>query len=135
MYYKINGVLGYDQRKAGKHFFPGTGKFMDWHKLKKLPKIDSVGKDLFSSQSFSKMYKEDIKNKLWKETPYLDFWHFQIENCFNDDFRNDSYGTVNIGMEIVEDAEPWQKEIQKVWNNTFKELADKNDIVDVWISW
>lgn len=131
----INKKLGFNQRNAGKHFFPETGDFNDWCNSKNYPEKDPENKFRSSSSLWWAEFQQDIKNGIWKDTPYLDFWHFQIENCVNDDFRNDSYGFVDISLECVEEAEEWQKEIQKVWYETFKNYADEDGIIDIRISW
>jgi len=131
----IDKKLGYSQRKCGKHFFPNTGDFYDWHKMKKYPNHDSEGKYLNSSQIWFAEYQKEISEGKWKDTPYMDFWHWQLKNCVNEDFKNDSYGYVSINPECAKNAKSWQKEIQQVWYETFKDIADENGHINIWISW
>lgn len=129
---EIDRVLGYDQRECGKHFHPNSGGMLEWH--------ESKGHDISSGNKeynikIGEMYKEAIKSGAWEETPYMDFWHWQVDQCVNDNFHNDSYGWVNISIECAEDAEDWQKEIQKVWYETFKDITDEYGRIDIWICW
>jgi len=130
----INKVLGYDQRKAGKHFYPDTGDFTDWHKMKKYPVNDEENKHFLSSQIWYKEYRNDIENGIWKDTPYMDFWHWQVDKGVNEGFSNDSYGYVRINPEIAKNEKEWIKEIQQVWYDTFKEIS-VDGRVKIWISW
>ena len=78
-----------------------------------------------------------MKEGKWDETPYMDFWHWQMDNCVGDDFRNDTYSSVYVGMDpsYLENAEDWQKEIQQVWNDEFKHLANEYGWIKIWVSW
>jgi len=132
----IDNKLGYNARKAGKHFHPETGDYNDWHKEKGLRDYDIEGNHKGSSKILFSQYKKDVEDGKWLETPYMDFWHWQLANCVSDNFRNDNVASVYIGEDysyII--AEPWQKEIQKVWHDTFKHLADEDDTIDIWVSW
>lgn len=131
----INKKLGYDQRDAGKHFFPEAITFDEWCDLKKYPKKDPEGKYRSSSQIWYEEFNKDILEGKYKQVPYLDFWHFQLKNCVNEGFINDSYGYLNISMDYLNNAEDWQKEIQSVWNKTFKDYADKNGNINIKISY
>lgn len=132
---EIDRILGYSQRGCGKHFHPNTGEFEDWHKSKGYGRVDPEGKNIGDSQFWYAAYQQDIADGKFIETPYLDFWHWQLENCMNDGFHNDSCGYVIISMECAEEAEDWQKEIQQVWHDTFIDIADEDGCVEVWISW
>ena len=117
MKHEIDRVLGYNQRGCGKHFHPTTGNFDDWCISKGYGDIDPDGIDRNSSRTWYGEYQEDIANSKWDDTPYLDFWHWQLKNCVNESFSNDSYGWVNISPRCAEDAEDWQKVIQQVFQD------------------
>ena len=130
----IDKILGYDQRDCGKHFFPDTVDFNEWHKIAKLPHKDSEGKEKSSSQIFYKMFRDDIKSGKFKNTPYCDFWHWMIDNCVGEDFCNDSQQRLYLGDVVTFTAE-WQRVIYKVWQNTYKEYCDENGFVEVYVCW
>ena len=132
---EIDKVLGYDQRECGKHFYPETGKFDDWCNSKGYGEEDSEGLHRGSSQIWFKEYQQDILEEKWLDTPYMDFWHWQMDNCIGDDFSNDSYSTINIHPNIAKNAEDWQKEIQQVWYDTFKDIANEDGEVPIWVCW
>jgi hypothetical protein len=131
----INKKLGFNQRGCGKFFHPETIDFGEWCDSKGYGEIDSEGRKRGVSQLWFAEWKQDVSNGLYKDVPYLDFWHWQLDNAVNRDFRNDSFGYVNISLELTKDAEDWQKYIQKVWYETFKEIADEDGYIDIWISW
>lgn len=131
----INEIIDHDQRDLGKYFYPETGDFNDWCDSKNYGDYDPDGKYRNSSTIWFSEYKNDIVNKKWNETPYLDFWHWQIDNCVHENFRNDSFSKVSISMDLAKDAENWQKDIQKIWYETFKHLADEHGDIDIWVSW
>jgi len=132
---EIDRILGYGQRGCGKHFHPNTGDFDDWHKSKGYGRVDPEGKHIGDSQIWYAEYQKNVDDNIFKETPYMDFWHWQLDNCMNNGFCNDSYGYVNISMWCADEAEDWQKEIQQVWHDTFKDIADEEGIVEIQISW
>lgn len=67
------------------------------------------------------------------KTPYLDFWHWQLDNCF-DRLSNDTYCHLYIGLDF-DTITVWQMEIQKTWNWLFRDIADEGGHVWVWVSW
>lgn len=129
----VNKELGYDQRNCGKIFYPDTMTFDDWHKSKRYPTKDPQGKHKNSSQLWFAEYKQNIRDCKIKEDIYCDFWHFQLDNCVPDNFSNDSYSRVYIGMKLNFEHE-WQKIIQQKWCDLFSELA-KDGWVDIHVSW
>jgi len=139
----IDKILGYKQRDAGRHFFPGTGDFNDWHDKKGYPQIDSDGKDRGSSQIWFKEYEKDCADDKFKKRPYMDFWHWQMKHCVDDEgrFRNDTYNWVSVSMDCCdEETEDWQREIMQVWHDTFKHLAEDDDdgnegVINIWVCW
>jgi hypothetical protein len=66
--------------------------------------------------------------------PYLDFWHWQCDNCFFRPVFNDTYNKLYIGLE-KQNITFWQLDIQKIWNELFKHLADESGYINIWISW
>lgn len=132
----VEAKLGFDIRDCGKHFYPETGNFTDWHKKKRLPKKDPDGKAPNCSQIWFSEYQDDIRAKRWLDTPYLDFWHFQLDNCFLDPdlIRNGTSVHLYVGKPFGDWME-WQIEIQNAWNELFGSLADENGYVEVWLSW
>jgi len=133
---EVSNSLGYVIRACGKHFFPQTISFKEWHKSKKYPKKDSEGKNMGSSKIWYKEYQEEIRKGLFKEVPYLDFWHWQIDNCFLENVYNDSYNSLYVGLEedTVGKMTFWQKEIQEKYYELFYHLS-KDGWIDVRISW
>lgn len=134
---EVDNLLGFSQRGCGKVFYPDTGTFDDWHKEKGLPKIDPEGKEKSSSQLWYAEYMKEVKEGKWNETPYLDFWHWQLDNTLPESFRNDSYSQVYVGLDsyIMKDAPDWVVAIQTAWHVLYKDVADKHGDVDVWVSW
>ena len=134
---EVDKKIGFDQRDAGKHFHPDTGKFEDWHKEKGYPDIDPEGKIVSHSQIWFTEYNKDCKDGKWKDTPYLDFWHFQLEKLFINEVSNDSMNGLYVGLDEAEwqcDFEPWQLEIQKVYHELFYDISD-HGWIDVNLSW
>lgn len=132
---EITKILGYNPRNCGKHFYPETGSFDEWCDSKKYGKKDPEGKHRNSSQIWYSEYKKDIQEEKWKDVPYMDFWHWQLDHCVGHDFGNDRYSTINIHPDCAKDAQNWQKEIQQVWWETFKDIADKNGVINIWVCW
>lgn len=130
----IDSILGYDQRDCGKRFFPDTLDFNEWHRGNKLLTKDKEGKDKGSSQIFYKIYLEDIVKGKVKETPYCDFWHWMVDNCFGGEFRNDSVQRLYLGN-VVTFTEEWQKVVYKVWQDTYKDLCDEDGYLEVNVCW
>jgi len=134
---EVNEKLGIDQREAGKYFHPDTGNFKEWHKEKGYPDIDPDGKIPDHSQIWFKEYGKDCQNGKWKDTPYLDFWHFQIDNLFMYDVSNDSMNSLYVGIDDPDwdcKFEPWQLEIQKVYHELFYDLS-VGGWIEVHLSW
>jgi hypothetical protein len=131
----VNAQLGYDQRACGKHFYPNTGDFNDWHKSKKYGKTDPSGLDQGSSQIWFKEFKTDVEQGDWLETPYLDFWHWQLDNCFMGEVSNDSNAMLSIHPNKAYKSEHWQLEIQNTWYEMFKHIADSDGDINVFVSW
>lgn len=130
----VDKELGYNQRNCGKIFYPETTTFDEWHKAKKYPQKDPQRNHKNSSQLWFAEYKQEILEGKIKEDVYCDFWHFQLDNCVPDDFRNDSYSRVYVGMGLNFEYE-WQRVIQQKWNELFKDLADDSGWVDIEVSW
>lgn len=65
--------------------------------------------------------------------PYMDFWHWQVDHGFFDKLQNDSICQLYIGVDEFEES--WQLEIQKIWYELFKDVADEYDIIWVWVCW
>lgn len=132
----VASQLGFDIRDCGKHFYPETGKFADWHKKKRYPKKDPDGKAPNCSQIWFKEYMDEVQNGTWLDTPYLDFWHFQLDNCIDDveNFKNDSINRLYVGKPFKH-WQPWQCTIQEKWNELFGSSADDDGYIDVWFSW
>lgn len=133
----VDKKIGYDQRSAGKHFFPDTGNFTDWHKLKGYGQKDSEGKHPSSSQIWFSEYQKEISEGVWKDTPYLDFWHWQMDNCFSSELSNDSYNTFYVGDDInhfSDKPKEWQLEIQRVYKDLFFDIS-KDGYIEVSVSW
>lgn len=140
----VNKVLGYDQRQAGKHYFPHLfpeiSDFDSWCNSKGYGEKDPSGKGRGSSQIWFAEYNKDMASGEWKtpeKAPDMDFWTLQYEKCVGEDFQNDSYSTVDIGLECygMREAEQWQKDIQKVWYKEFKHIAVNDGLVYIWVSW
>lgn len=129
---KIDDILGYDQRDAGKHFYPDSGSMIEYHKMKG---HDVNSNDPEYNAKIHTMYTDAVSSGEWKEKPYMDFWHWQLDHCMNHGFSNDSYSSFTISMDCAKDAEDWQKEIQQVWHDTFKHLADEDGTIQIWVSW
>lgn len=51
-----------------------------------------------------------------------------------DDFSNDSYSRVYVGMNLNFEYE-WQRVIQQKWNELFKDIADDSGWVNIEVSW
>lgn len=137
MTHEIDRILGYEQRHCGKHFHPETGEFRDWCDTKGYGDHDSEGKFWNSSQIWFAEYQKDIADDKWDDTPYMDFWHWQLKNCVDESFRNDSYSKFSISMDYCcdDETQPWQREIMQVWHDTFKHLADEDGSINIWVSW
>ena len=73
-----------------------------------------------------------VKNHC-ENTPYLDFWHFQIDLFRN--FSNDSYQTLNLKYQLEACEEDWQKEIAQLWLDEFGEYMNEEGEVFLWVSW
>lgn len=131
----VEDKLGFPFRGCGKHFYPDSGDFDDWIKHKGYPEFDSEGKPADSSQIWFKEYMDDSRNGKWLDTPYLDFWHFQLGYMFEGEVRNDSHQRLFVGYADQNVEETWIWDIQKVWKDLFGHLADENGYVDVWLSW
>lgn len=134
---EIDEILGYNQRYAGKHFFPESGGFDDWWVAQGSPEKDANGDEKGSSRLFYSQFRNDVDTGKFFETPYMDFWHWQIDNTVGDHFANDTYSTVYVGLSdyMKSKAKPWQWEIQKVWHDTYKDIADDGGTVSIWVSW
>ncbi len=128
---KVDDELGFNSRHCGKHFYPDSGTFDEWCDSKGYGKVDSEGKNRSSSNIWFKEYEEDAE---WKQVPYMDFWHWQLESCFLNDVRNDNYNKLYVGLDEFRGAD-WQLKIQKTWNKLFKNIANEEGYIDVWISW
>ncbi len=71
---------------------------------------------------------------------YMDFYHWQLDHTLSHDFCNDSYSTIYVGMDLdvyieADKIEPWHVEIQQVWNDLYKDIADEGGHVNIWVSW
>jgi len=133
---EVEKSLGFDIRDCGKHFYPDTTSFDQWHKDKGYPETDSEGKHMNSSQIWFAEFKRDIAKGKIKKVPYLDFWHWQMDHCFGTEVRNDTYNTLYVGMDedYIGEMEPWQSGIQQKFHDLFYHLSDEGWI-NVYISW
>ena len=131
----INQILGYDQRECGKQFYPETGTFDDWHKANNLKVKDGDGNHKNSSQIYFCWYQSDIASGKWKDTPYCDFWHWMLDNCFDANFRNDTEQHLYLGNLRITFHHKWQKEIYKVWQSVYGHLCDEHGYIEVHVSW
>ena len=133
----VDKELGFDQRDAGKHFYPDTYSFDKWHNVKGYPETDSDGKHKRSSQIWFAEYQAEIASGKIKDTPYCDFWHWQMDACFGSEISNDSMNSLYVGDdedEIYQVANDWQMKIQKVYKKLFYDISD-DGWIDVEISW
>ena len=65
----------------------------------------------------------------------MDFWHWQMDNCFGDEVRNDSFNSLYVGLDEIEMLEEdWQLVIQKVYHELFFDISD-NGWIDVRMCW
>lgn len=134
----VQEKLGYDPYGSlGKRIYPDSGEFDDWHKSKGYPETDASGKHKRSSTIFLDEYTKDIKDGKWFDTPYLNFWHWQIERCLPDNFCNDSFSEIYVGIDgyLFNEATKWQMDIQKVWNELFSDIANDYGYVKIKVSW
>lgn len=120
----INEKLGYDQRNVGKYLFPNGAEFEEWYEIR--------GEERYKDKSLAKQMYDSSS---YERTPYLDFWHWQLKNCCSDSFRNDSYTKFCISKELAEDEPKWIQDIQNMWYNTFKDIADEDGVIYIWVSW
>ena len=120
----VNEKLGYDQRNVGKYLFPNGADFEAWYAIR--------GKEQYGDKNFA---KERYDSSEYERTPYLDFWHWQLDNCCSDSFANDSYSSFSINPELAEDEQEWIKNIQNMWYETFKDIADEDGNIDIWVCW
>lgn len=138
----VDKELGIDQRNCGKLFFPETKSFDEWYESKNYSPLDEEGKKSGSSQIWFAEFKEAIASGEIGDTPYCDYWHFQLDWCFMPEISNGCYVQLYVGadfhwahQESVLDIKPWQWEVQKVWNKLFGDLADEEGYVDVHVWW
>ncbi len=127
------GVDITDSEKVGKKFFPKSVTLREWHKQKKYPKKDSDGKDVGSSKIWWNEFQEEIKNGL-EATPYLRFWHFQLDFCLSKNEVVNGCNTLLYVGPLDEKAEPWQKKIQSIFGEVCKDIS-KDNYVRVYINW
>lgn len=121
----INQKLGYTQREVGKFLYPDGTDFETWYELcgeKNYGKNKKIAQEVYNMAYFDKI-------------PYLDFWHWQIENCCDESFSNDSYSKFCISPELAESEPEWIQNIQNVWYETFKDIADEDGYIDIWVCW
>lgn len=81
-----------------------------------------------AAETASKIIKDHMEN-----TPYWDFWHFQLK--LFDNFLNDSYQIFPLGYQMDACKEDWQREIAQMWLNEFGEFQDPDGNIRVWVSW
>lgn len=133
----VDKKLGFKQRSAHEFFDKEGVSFSQWHKNKGYPDIDPEGKEKHSSTLWFKDYQLDIDTGTVKENVFMDFWHYQMNNCFLREIRNDSFNTLNISLEEfpIKDKNDWRYKIQKVYNELFSSIADEEGYVEIWLSW
>lgn len=75
------------------------------------------------------------KDKGYGDIPYLDYWHWLMERCFQE-VSNGSDNYFNV-KEIIDDAETpeWVREITQKIYDEFKDSLDKNGGLEVHIEW
>jgi hypothetical protein len=66
-------------------------------------------------------------------TPYQDFWHFQLELFHT--FSNDSYQNFCLGYQMEACKEDWQREIAQLWLDEYSEFMDEDGCIEVWVCW
>lgn len=131
----VDTELGFEQAAAGKHFYPDSIDFDEWHKKKGYPKKDIEGKYLYSSSVWFKEFQEEVQRGIIKEVPFLNFWHWQVEHCFKTEVRNPCHNFLNVSKEIAENEEEWIQVLQNKWNELFSPYADEDGFISVYISW
>lgn len=109
---------------------PTTLEYYDFIEMTKIVK-DKLG---FDTRNCGKHFHPNDK-----KPPYMDFWHWQLDNCFGVNVQNDSHNRLYVGMDQNEwgfskKTEQWQLVIQKVWMDLFYEISN-NGWINVYISW
>lgn len=134
--------LGYDTRDCGKNIYPESqGDKFDWaEEVGYFKDKDWKSKTLTKEQA--KEYDDLVKDSKWIETPYLDYWQWQLGAVFRRSVRNDSTNSIYIGTSEGIDlnklkAVPnfWQLMILEEWNKTFAHLTDKHGWIKIEMWW
>jgi len=59
-----------------------------------------------------------------------------LDKCFDEEtFNNDSFSTMYLDLSLADNDEEWIKEIWAVWCEEFKDIADQNGNITIWVSW
>ena len=91
--------------------------------------------DVSDEAERSAMQKVSQAQTRWyKENPYCDFWHFQLEHAI-DLKGNDTYCEINLEYQLEAAQEDWQKEIAQMWLDEFGEYANTDGFIHLWVSW
>ena len=79
--------------------------------------------------------KKGILN-LIEKVPYLDFWHWLLEECFFE-CHNGCYESLPVKSTVdkVQEAPDWVKTIFGYLETEFGEDADEDGYISVWIEW
>lgn len=79
---------------------------------------------------------ERFKNwcKTNPEPPYLNYWHWLLDNCFSE-IRNGCSSYLNIKEILEGDSPEWVKKITQFIYNEFKDYLDDGGGLEVWIEW
>lgn len=89
---------------------------------------NKIQKDLRDYGNRYGRYTNGVGNK---EAPYLDFWHWMLDDYMEIHNGCFSYVPLDAFTDGVPEGKEWVAEILE----HFKEFADENGELDVWIEW
>lgn len=98
--------------------------------------IETTKEEVEKDKKLLKEYHKWLqKNPLPPSPPYLDFWHWMINNAFYE-VSNGTADYWNV-IEILENEETpdWVKEITQLVYDEFIDELDDDGGLEVWISW
>ncbi len=109
---------------------PRTLEYYEFFEMTKLDN-DILG---FKTRDCGKHFHPNKENP-----PYMDFWHWQVDNCFGNNVQNDSHNRLYIGLDQNEwsfstETLQWQLIIQKAWMDLFYSISE-NGWINVYMSW
>lgn len=135
--YDYHEVISYIEKKYNietRDYANSHSQFDDWCDSKGYGKKDKDGKSRGSSNIWYAEYKEEIEKELIKERPYLDFWHWFLEQ--DDSISNGTECSLYDIDEYISDEIETPEFVRKILTIIVEEgfTGEENEFVS-WVEW